>query len=157
MTTTPRWYKIITIIALLWNLLGCLAFFSDLAARPDDIAKLSADQQSLYAARTVWSVMAYAIAVLGGTAGSLGLVLRKRWSKPLLWASLAGLIVQDFGLLVIANGINLVGSAAVILQSIVFLIAIGLLVLEHTAEKHGWIPIQSLPAPNPGDPAKSAL
>jgi hypothetical protein len=140
MTTTPRWYKTITIIALLWNLLGCLAVVSDLTIKPENVARLSPNEQALYAARTAWSAAASALAVFGGAAGCLGLILRKRWAMSFLLASLVGLVVQDYGLVVVAKGLALVGPSAIIIQGAVLLIAIGLVMLARSADKHGWIP-----------------
>lgn len=139
METPPKWYKFVAIIALVWNLLGCLAVFADIMIRPEDIAKMSANQQAMYAARTTWSTAASLLAVLGGAAGSLGLFLRKRWSMPLLAASVVGLIVQDYGLFVVANGINLGGTTPLVIQGFVILISLGLVYLARTARTKGWI------------------
>ena len=98
MEQPPKWFLPVAIAALLWNLLGCAAYLSDVMLTPEDIAKMTADQQALYAARPSWSVAATAIAVWGGAAGCLGLIMRKRWALPLLIASLAGVIVQDVSL-----------------------------------------------------------
>jgi hypothetical protein len=145
MSAPPKWFTVIAVIALIWNLLGCLAILADFMVKPEDIAKLPADQQALYAARTWWSTTASAIAVLGGALGSLGLILRKQWAMPFLAASLGGLIIQDFGLFVIANGASLAGPAAVVLQTFVLLIAIGLVLMARTAAKRSWIPKQAAP------------
>lgn len=143
MSSPARWYTVIAVIALIWNLLGCLAILADLMITPEDIARLTAEQQALYATRTWWSSTASAIAVLGGAAGSLGLILRKRWAMPFLVASLLGLIVQDFGLFVVANGASLAGPVAVILQTAVLLIAVGLVALARIAAQRNWIPRQA--------------
>ena len=60
---TPAWLKVVAVVALLWNLLGCIAFFFDLRLSPEDLAKLPEAQQALYAARPGWAVAATAIAV----------------------------------------------------------------------------------------------
>ena len=143
MTSPPKWYTVVAIVALLWNLLGCFAFLSDLMIRPEDIARLTADQQALYTSRTWWSIAANAMAVLGGAVGSLGLILRKRWTMLLLISSFVGLIIQDFGLFIIVNGAKLAGPVAIALQSFVFLIAIGLISLARMAANRGWIPRQA--------------
>ena len=140
MEAPPKWYTPVTIIALLWNLLGCVAFLSDVMMTPEGVARLSAAQQALYSSRTAWAVAATAIAVWGGAAGSLGLILRKRWAMALLIASLVGLTIQDFGLFVLTNAATLAGRAAFVIQGLVFLIALGLVVLARKAASRGWIP-----------------
>ena len=142
MTTLPKWYKPVTIIALLWNILGCFAFLSDVMMTANDISHLTASQQELYASRPMWAVIAYAIAVGGGTAGSLGLILRYRWAMQMLVVSLFGLIVQDYGLFFLTRVATIVGPMAFIIQGSVLLIAVGLVVLALQAHKRNWIPNQ---------------
>jgi hypothetical protein len=136
-TLAPKWYTPVTIVALLWNLIGCAAYLSDVMLTPEDVASMPEPQQALYAARTAWAVAATAIAVWGGAAGSLGLILRKRWAMPLLLASLAGLLVQDVGLLSVSAAAA--APAALVLQGLVLAIAIGLIALARTASARGWI------------------
>jgi len=143
MNTAPKWYLPVTITALLWNLLGCAAYLSDVMLTPDDIAKMSAAQQALYESRPAWAVAATAIAVWGGALGCVGLIWRKRWALPLLIASLIAsliaLIVQDFGLFVLSNVVQTNGSTVVVLQGLVLLVAIGLVLLARKAIAKGWI------------------
>jgi len=143
MQTPPKWYLPVAILALIWNLLGCMAYLLDVMMTPEDIAKLTQAQQELYASRTWWSVSATAIAVWGGALGSLGLILRKRWARPLLIASLLGLVVQDFGLFVMTDAAAEAGAVAFVLQACVFLIAVGLVRLSGKAITRGWIPKQA--------------
>ena len=142
MSTPPKWYLPVATIALIWNLLGCIAYLSDVTKSPDDIAHMSAAQQELYASRTAWSTSATAIAVWCGAAGSLGLIIRRRWAMPLLIASLVGLIVQDVGLFILTNAAAEAGPAAFVLQGLVLLIAIGLVILIRMSISRGWIPKQ---------------
>ena len=136
---TPTWFKVLAILALLWNLLGCLAFFSDLRLSPEDLAKLPETQQALYAARPGWAVVATALAVFGGALGSIGLLLRKRWAFPVFVLSLLGILVQDFSLFVLADGASLAGPVAVVMQAIVLTIGIGLVLLSRKGIARGWL------------------
>lgn len=138
-TPTPKWFKPICISALLWNLLGCAAYLADVMQTPDDIAQMSAAQQALYASRPAWLVAATAIAVWGGFGGSFRLLLRKRWATHLLVASLVGVVVQDVGLFLLTDAGQQAGPAALVLQSLVLLIAVGLVFLGRKATAEGWI------------------
>jgi len=142
MPAPPKWYLPVTVVALLWNVLGCLAYLSDVMLSPEAIGRMTAAQQELYAARTVWSVSATAVAVWFGAGGSLGLILRKGWALPMLIVSLVGLVVQDFGLFIVTDAAAKAGPVALVLQACVFLIAIGLVMLARTATKRAWIPKQ---------------
>jgi hypothetical protein len=129
----------VSIAALLWNLMGCGAYLSDVMLTPADIAKMSAAQQALYESRPAWAVAATAIAVWGGALGCIALIWRKRWALPLLIASLVAVIVQDFGLFVLSDAVQTSGSIVVVLQGLVLLIAIGLVLLARKAIARGWI------------------
>jgi hypothetical protein len=93
----------------------------------------------LYNARPSWAVAATALAVLGGTIGCLGLLIRKKWAFVLLSLSLIGILLQDFGLFALVNGAALAGSVAVLLQSFVLVIAIVLIWLSRFAIARGWL------------------
>jgi hypothetical protein len=139
MEQPPKWFLPVAIAALVWNLLGCAAYLSDVMLTPEDVAKMTANQQALYAARPAWSVAATAIAVWGGAAGCLGLIVRKRWAMPLLIASLAGVIVQDVSLFGLSRTAAQIPPVALVLQGLVLVIAIGLVLLARKAAARGWI------------------
>lgn len=139
MTPVPSWFKPVAIVALLWNLIGCVAYLSDVSISPEDVAQMSPDQQALYNSRPAWAVSATAIAVWGGALGSIGLFLRKRWALPVLLASLAGVVVQDVAIFVMSSAAAMAGAAVYVLQGLVLLIAIGLVLLARKATANGWL------------------
>jgi hypothetical protein len=137
MEKPPKWYLPISVLALLWNLIGCAAYLSDVMLTAEDIAAMDATQQALYNSRPLWAVAATAIAVWCGAAGCIGLIARKRWAALLLELSLAGVIVQDIGLFIL-SGVD-AGTAVLAMQGMVLLIAIGLVVLSRKAITRRWI------------------
>ena len=139
MKAKPMWYLPVAILGLLWNLLGCAAYLHDVMLAPDDVARMSAAQQALYASRPAWAVAATGIAVWGGAAGCLGLILRKRWATWLLVASLAGVIVQDIGLFVLSKAASQAGPTVFVLQGLVLLVSVGLVLLARKASAQDWI------------------
>lgn len=139
MSATPKWYLPVTIAALLWNLLGCAAYLADVTISPEALAKMTPAQQALYASRPAWAVAASAIAVWFGAAGSLGLVLRKRWAAPLLIGSLLGVLVQDLALFVMSGAIREAGPVAMVLQGVVLVVSVLLVVLARNATARGWL------------------
>ena len=135
--TRPKWFMPVAIVALLWNLMGCAAYLMDVMLSPEAIAAMSPDQRALYAARPIWAVALYAIAVWGGALGCVGLVMKKRWAKGPLLASLLGLIGQDialFGMSPVATP-----ASAYALQGAVLVIAVLLLLLANRAAREGWL------------------
>ena len=139
-TPPPKWYMPAAIGALLWNLAGCAAYLMDMTISADDLAAMTEAQQALYATRPTWAVAATAIAVWAGALGSLGLILRKRWATPVLVLSLLGVVVQDLGLFVLTDAGAQAGATVAVLQGLVFLVAVGLVLLARRARAEGWIP-----------------
>ena len=139
MNNAPKWFVPLAIVALVWNLLGCFAWVMDLMLTAEDVAALPPDQQAMYAARPAWAVIATGIAVLGGAVGSLGLVVRKGWARSVLGLSLIGVIAQDIGMFGMTDALNTAGAVPVVLQSLVLLVAIGLVLLARKALRRGWI------------------
>lgn len=136
MNKVPKWFLPVAIIALIWNLLGCAAFLYDVMLTPDDVAKMTAAKQAMYAARPMWAVAASAVAVWFGALGCVGLILRKRWSHPLLILSLLGVIGQDIGLFIISKVRP--ESMVFALQGAVLLISIGLVLLSRKGIRQQW-------------------
>jgi len=137
MSTPSKWFTPVAILALLWNLLGASAYLMDVTMSPEAVAKLGEAERAMYASRPAWFVVAYASAVWFGVAGSLGLLLRKRWATPLFLLSLLGLIAQDLALF--SRPEVRADTTVVLLQALVFVIALSLVMLARKAERKTWI------------------
>ena len=104
-----------------------------------DIAALPQRQRALYEARPAWSVVASVAAVVGGSLGCLGLLLRKRWAVAALLISLVAVIAQDIGIFGIAGAASLSNPVPLVLQSLVLVIALALVVLARRASARSWL------------------
>lgn len=139
MSTYPKWFRPVSVVALLWNLLGCMAYLADVTVSPERLSEMTAAQQALYASRPWWAVAATATAVWFGAAGCLGLILRRKWSVWLLLISLAGVVVQDIWLFGLSGAASEGGGVAFIMQGLVLVISIGLVILASRALTRGWL------------------
>lgn len=139
MTKPPLWFAALAAFALLWNLAGLFAVIADLQLSAAEIAALPAAQQALYAARPGWAVAASLVAVIGGTLGCLGLLLRRRWALVLLLASLAGVVLQDLAIVLVAGAAVVADPASFALQGVVLIVALGLVVLARRAAARSWL------------------
>jgi hypothetical protein len=135
----PKWFTPVAVVALLWNLFGCAAYIMDVRLTPDDVAKMSAAQQAMYAARPAWAIGATALAVWCGALGCVALLLRKGWAVPLFLVSLLGVIGQDVWLFALSGSVAQAGGAAIVLQGVVLVVAIALLLLARNAAARSWI------------------
>jgi hypothetical protein len=139
MSNAPKWLSPVAVVALLWNLLGCVGWVMDMRATPEQVAAMTPNMIQLYSALPAWLPSATGVAVLGGVAGCIGLLLRKRWAGKLLWLSLAGVIAQDIALFVIAGGASLADPLTKALQGAVLVVSILLVLLARRAERAGWL------------------
>lgn len=138
-TKAPGWFMGVAVLAVLWNLVGCLAIGANIVVvATGAISQLPPEQQAVHAAQPAWTLAGSVLGVLGGFFGSLGLALRRRWAIPLLLVSLLGLVVQDIGFYVVAQAVA-IPTAALVMQGIVLAIAIGLLLLARKAGRSGWL------------------
>lgn len=136
MNNPPKWFTPVAVVALLWNLLGAAALAMDAMADP---AALTPAQQALVASTPLWAKIGSWVGVGAGALGSLGLVLRKGWAVMLLTISFAGVVVQDVWLFLLADVGSAYGSAPLVMQGIVLLIAISLVSLARSARAKGWL------------------
>jgi len=80
-TKPPVWFWIISVIALLWNLMGVYAYLFKHIATEEMIAELDPQLQfEMGIEHPAWYTALFAIAVFGGVLGCLGLLLRKKWA-----------------------------------------------------------------------------
>ena len=139
MNKPPIWFFVLAVIALLWNAAGLMAVVSDLRLSASDIAALPPDQRALYAARPSWSVVASVVAVVAGTLGCLLLLARKRLAVLVFAVSLAGVVVQDLGIFVVAGAGKGDDYVPFILQALVLVVAVGLLLFARRAQGKAWL------------------
>ncbi len=135
----PAWYWIVSALALVWMLFGVMSWVMDLMMDEAALAQMSEAQQQLYRARPDWIFVLYAIAIFGGLAGAIGLLMRRRWSVTAFAVSLIAVIVQFGYILGVMNTIELLGFAtAATFPIVIFAIGAALLWFATHAKKSGW-------------------
>ena len=92
--TFTRAAMAVTIILLLWNLIGIAAFFGQMTMDLDKLAQRDAYQAHLFATMPAWGWVAYGVAVWAGLIGTIALLARNRWAVALYWLSLIGIVLQ---------------------------------------------------------------
>lgn len=138
----PRWFWIVSILGLLWMLIGVSTLVMDFMTMTDEsaLASMSDMERELYESRPTWLFIVYAISTLGGLAGTIGLLVRKGWAVSLLALSLAAVVVQFGYILVDEQYMEFMGPAqALTLPAIIFLIGALLLWFSARARGNGWI------------------
>ena len=138
-TSPPSWFKVIVILAILWNLMGIINFYFQITITPDQISKLPEAEESLINSTPFWTYIAFAMGVFGGTIGSIGLLMQKAWSRWLLLLSLIGVFVQMNYWLFFTNAEEVYGTNTYIMPTVVLLVAYLLFSLCNRGIKKGYI------------------
>lgn len=135
---TPRFFFVIAVILLLWNLMGVVAFVGEYTMDLDALAKTDPVGARIFAAMPGWLWVVFALAVGSGTLGALALLLRRSAAVPLFVISLAAVIVQ-FGYTFLAT--DLIAAKGVLIATafpaLIFVIAICQLLYARSLKAKG--------------------
>ncbi|MFD2828068.1 hypothetical protein ACFSYG_16440 [Leeuwenhoekiella polynyae] len=96
MTTTKpsKSFWIISIIAVIWNLMGIFAFMGQAFMSSTMLAELPAEQVELIRSTPQWLTGIFAIATVTGLIGSILLILRRKSATTLFFISVIGVLIQ---------------------------------------------------------------
>lgn len=94
------WYMPAAIASLLFMGLGCVNYLMHVLSDP---AGMTVEQRTVYEALPSWVTAAEAVAVWVGFAGTVMLVMKKKWAEPLLGIALLAVLVWLAGLLLVTG------------------------------------------------------
>jgi hypothetical protein len=135
-TTKPSaTFWVISIVALLWNLMGVFAYLSQAYITPEAIALLPEAEQAYYNNVPAWVTGAFALAVFSGTFGAIALILRKKWAVLLFMVSLIAVMVQSIYTFLIQTYIQL-SANQMIMPILVIVIAVFLVWYSNKKSKN---------------------
>ncbi len=135
----PKLFWIVSIVAVIWNLLGVMAFVMQVTMSEEAMAALSEAEQALYAAQPAWVTGAFAIAVFAGLGGSIALALRKAIAVAVFAVSLLAVIAQMSYLFALSDTLKVTGAGGAVLPLLILVIAAALLWFSLRARGNGWI------------------
>ena len=138
-SAVPTWYWVVAIVSLLWSLMGCAAFSMELFAQDAVMESMTEEQQKWTKSIPGWIYVIYAVAVTTGTGGSVGLLMRKRWTVSLNAICLVSVLTQMGYTFIIADGIEVLEGADLILPVLVIGIAGVMLWFSRSARAKGWL------------------
>jgi hypothetical protein len=138
-SSLPKSFYWIAGAALVWNLLGLMAYVAQVSMSPEALAALPDAERALYEGIPTWVTSAFAIAVNGGVLGSLLLVLRKALALPVLVVSLLAVLVQVSYNILMTEALAVLGPASAIGPLVLVVIAVYLVWFAGDAKKKGWI------------------
>ncbi len=131
-----RWsFWVISVIALIWNAMGSANFVVQM--NPDMLEAYRESERAIIEGRPAWATIGFAIAVFGGTLGSLLLLLRKSVAFHVFIVSLIGVIAT----MVHALGSGIEFGAGEIVGIILMPLAVAAFLIWYSrqAESRGWL------------------
>ena len=138
-TSVPASFRVVSILALLWNLLGVAMFFLQTGMTAEDIAALPEAQRVVYEAMPPWLAVFYGLSVFAGALGAFGLLLRRRWAMPLFAVSLASVLVQMGAIYALTPVWQASGASGLPMTLLIVGIAAFLFWYARRASARGWL------------------
>ena len=136
----PGWFRVVGVLALLWNLFGLAMFYLSVTMTPEQLAQLPAAQREVTEGYPKWLWVVYGVAVVTGTLGSLLLLLRRKLALPVFWLSLVAIVVLFAYALFPARMLELMGPAQALPMPVaVTVVAVLLVWFSRKAIARGWV------------------
>ena len=137
--SVPKMFYWISGAALVWNLLGVMAYVGQVTMSPETLAAMPEAERALYENTPSWVTSAFALAVNAGAIGCLLLVLRKALAVPVLILSLVAVLVQMFHNFFLSDAVEVMGAPAIVGPALVIIIGIYLVWFANDAKGKGWL------------------
>ncbi len=138
-TKPPLGFWIAGVLLLLWNAMGVMAYIQDAMLTAGALQTMPEAERALRLARPAWATAAFAIAVFGGVAGCLLLLVRSRRALPVLVLSLIGVGVQMTHAFLIADSFAVYGPGGLVMPAMVLAGALFLVWFAARGRRRGWL------------------
>ena len=138
--TPPTSFWLITIVMLIWNVMGSVNLFWQLSMSADVLASFPETHRAIIIDRPLWATMGFAVGVLGGALGCILLMLKKSAARIVFIVSLLGIVVTMVHTISVASsviGFTLVEMFMMIISPV--LVAAFLIWYASIADKMGWL------------------
>lgn len=142
MTTSvkpPTWFWVVSVIALLWNLIGVMNYLNQAFNQVALLESMNQAQREAFEGIPAWATAAFAIAVFSGTLASIGLLVRKKWARPLFIISLVAALAQFIHWLFISNAVEAFGPSTYAMPVVIIIIGIYLIFFSKKGIEKGWL------------------
>jgi len=132
--STSFW--IISILALIWNIMGVVAYLGQAYITDEALALLPEADQAYYNNVPAWVTAAFAIAVFSGFIGTVVLLMKKKFATSLFIVSFLAVITQSIYNLFIQNYADVIG-VKMIMPLVIIVIALFLVWYSKNETKKG--------------------
>ncbi len=135
----PTWFWVVSVIALLWNLMGVINYLIQEFNQVAIAESLDQAQREVFEDFPAWATAAFAIAVFSGTIACIGLLMKKKWAKTLFIISFVTAAAQFIQWLFISNAVEAYGPTSYIMPALVLVIGLYLIGFSKKGIQKGWL------------------
>lgn len=135
----PTWFWVVSVIALLWNLMGVFSYLTQAYTSIEQLEAMSQAERALFEGQPAWVTGAFAIAVFGGTLASIALLLRKKWAKSVFILSFIAAIAQFIHWLFMTNSMEVYGVQVYVMPILVVILGIYEIFFAKQGIQKGWL------------------
>ena len=128
---------VVGILSLLWNSFGAFDYLATHMQLDFYVAQFTEQQRAYFESFPSWFVAAWAFGVWGALAGSIGLLLARRWAVWAFAVSLAGLAVNTLYSFGLSDGAEVMGTAGAVMTALIWVVAIALLAYSVRQKNRG--------------------
>jgi hypothetical protein len=136
---TPLHLWIVGVVSALWNAVGAFDFIATQFRIEGYMSQFPPEQLAYFHAFPLWVDVAWAAGVWGSLLGSIALLLRTAWAVGLFGVALLGLAVTTVHNFLLTNGIEIMGTGAVIFTAVIWIVAVALLLYARAMARRGWL------------------
>lgn len=124
-------------LAVLWNAVGAFDYLATQMEWAFYMDQFSGAELDYFYGFPAWAVAGWAVAVWAALAGSVGLLLRRRWAVGAFALSLVGMAVSTLYTFGMSDGAAVMGSGGLIFSVVVAAVGIFLLVYARRMAARG--------------------
>ena len=124
----PVWFWLVSLLALVWYLFGVFQFYSSLTMSPESLApmveagQMTQSYADFIVVMPLWIKALFGLATLGGTLGSLLLLVRKRSANFLFIVSLCGAVLMYVFLYGFSGKLYMIPASDLIIAGVVMVV-----------------------------------
>lgn len=118
---------VVGVLSLLWNSFGAFDYLATQLRLEFYVSQFTTAQRDYFYGFPSWLVAAWALGVWGAFAGSIGLLLARRWAVWAFAVSLLGLAVTTVHNFALSEGAEIMGAAGVGMSVVIWAVALALL------------------------------
>jgi hypothetical protein len=134
---TPVHLWIVGVLALLWNAMGAFDYLATQLELDFYMSQFTPEQLEYFYSFPKLMTACWAFAIWGAVAGSIGLLMRKKWAVWAFVVACTGMLfttIYNYGM---TNGAEIMGSTGVIFSVVIWVIALFLLWYSWAQAKKG--------------------